>query len=237
MTYVTEEQAMKYTTFMQFEDLYVGLNQVELILDEKLTGGEETAENSTPIFGDIAIISANYDTSFFVRWECRDPRNRKMKFYVNVNGADYFFVNPWYNGNYYTCFIPKGHAQVGNNECKVYADNGVYITNPKVFNVTIPKEHVPQPPTISQDIQDINAKPGAVIAIRYIAADDGILRTHEFYNGIRTIDITNQVSQNGTQYEYLTSFTEAISISGAYVKVIDNEGLSAQSNSFKIIIT
>lgn len=237
MTYVTVSEAEKYTTYQQFESLYTGLTQIEMTLQEKLEGGEDTPEKSTPIFGDIAIISANYDTSFFFRWECKDPRNRKNKFYISINNEAFFFINPWFNGSNYTQFIQKGLAKVGANECKIYADNGLYTSVVKTFNVEIPKEHVPQPPNISQDIADINGKPGAVITIKYTASDDGVIRYHRFYNGVKLIDITDRVSQNGTNYEHLTSWSSVISIVDAYIEVEDNEGMKSKSNEFKIIIT
>lgn len=237
MTYVTEEQATGYVSYQQFQEMYDRILLLEDTLSEKLTGGEETPENSTPEFGDIAIISANYDGSFFVRWYCKDPRGRELKYYISVNEQNYFFTETWNNGSYYTCYIPPGHTEVGENTCNVIASNDIYETLPKAFTVTIPKKHVPTAPTISQDIPDVSDKVAAVISLKYTASDDVMIVSHKFYNGVKLVDITDRVSQVGTEYEYLTTWTTPISIPEVYFEVTDNEELTATSNKFKVVIT
>ena len=165
MAYVTSEEAAKYTTYEQYELLLAGIHDLEVQLDIKMTGGEDTEANSSPIWGDVAIISANYDESFFIRWVCKDPKGRDLSFLIQVNDGEYFEVTAWFNGINYTCFVPKGHAKVGVNTCRIMASNGLYSTESKVFSVEIPKVYVPQPPNISQDIQNVEGKVGTAVKL------------------------------------------------------------------------
>lgn len=237
MAYVTSEEAAKYTTYEQYELLLAGIHDLEVQLDIKMTGGEDTEANSSPIWGDVAIISANYDESFFIRWVCKDPKGRDLSFLIQVNDGEYFEVTAWFNGINYTCFVPKGHAKVGANTCRIMASNGLYSTESKVFSVEIPKVYVPQPPNISQDIQNVEGKVGTAVKITYTATDNGTIMKHFFSNGLKEEDITAKVVQQGSTYSYTTNWDSMIVIAEASFKVEDNEGLTATSNKFKITIT
>lgn len=237
MTYLTKEQAAQYVTYAQMQELQDGIDLLKTIINDKMTGGDDTPENASPIWGDIAVISANYDESFFIRWSCRDPKGRDLEFQMKVNTGDYFNIHPWYNGIHYTCFIPKGHAKVGLNTYQITANNNVYESESGTYNVTIPKVHVPIPPTISQNIGDVSGKIGQAVTISYTASDDGSISKHFFGDGLKEEDITSKVTQKGTTYSYTTTWISAIQMTQAYFRVQDNEGLSSSSNKFKITIT
>lgn len=237
MAYVTKENAAKYTTYEQYELLLAGIHDLEVQLDIKMTGGEDNEANSSPIWGDVAIISANYDESFFIRWVCKDPKGRDLNFLLQLNDGEYFEVVAWYNGINYTCFVPSGHARVGMNSCRLLASNGLYSKESAVFSVDIPKQYVPQAPNISQDIQNITGKVGTAVKITYTATDNGTIMKHFFNDGLKEQDITAKVVRQGSTYSYTTNWDTMIVISEASFRVADNEGLSATSNKFKITIT
>ncbi len=235
MAKVTKDQANRYTTYDQYNQLLQSIQQLEVKLDIKLSGAEDTEENSAPVWGDISIISANYDTSFFVRWECRDPKKRELEFSLKINNGTEFNTVAWFNGAYYTCFVPEKIAKEGNNNCVVIATNGLYQKE-KNFVVEIPKKYEPQAPNISQDISSAVGKLSEPVTIRYTATDNGTIISHMFYDGIDLRDITDKVVGNGSKFAYTTSWDELIDTDEAYIEVTDNEKLSAKSNKFKIII-
>lgn len=232
MANISKSDLSKYTSYVKYNELLTKIKKAEEKLSYKMFGGL----NSTPLWGDVSIISANVDGSFFVRWGCADPRNKKIEYSLKVNEEEFIPVVAWYSGNNYTCFVPKGIAKPGLNSFVMKADNGFYSSESSNFSVNIPIPEESQPPNISQELPPIEGKVGEPVSITYTASDNGIITKHSFWNGKEEVDITEKVASQGTQFVYTTSWEESITIDEAYIKVEDNFKLTATSNKFRIVI-
>jgi hypothetical protein len=237
--YITREQVKdEYVSYEEFNTLMTNIDNVEKVLENKQTGETETETNSSPQWGDLAVISANEDGSFFVRWVCKDPRGRDLNFSMSINNSPDFHVAVWDNDKYFTCYVPAGYTEQGDNYCYLVASNGFFQTpfNNTGFIVNIPYPHIPTAPTISQNIGDVETVLGMPTTISYIASDDGTIVKHYFGNDGSEVDITSIVQKQGTSFSYLTTFMEVKTINNCYIRIVDNEGLEAKSNTFKITV-